>query len=43
MADCVAEMLGVEGYEQSDGLSSVKETLKNFWKEAFKNRLTGKA
>ena len=43
VADCVAEMLGVEGYEQSDGLSSVKETLKNFWKEAFKNRLTGKA
>jgi hypothetical protein len=42
MADCVAEMLGVEGYEQSNGLSSVKETLKNYLKLAFKERLKGK-
>ena len=42
MADYVAVILGVEGYEQSDGLSSVRETLEEYRKLAFKELLTGK-
>lgn len=42
MADYVAVMLGVEGYEQSDGLSSIRKTLEEYRKLAFKERLTGK-
>lgn len=42
MADYVAVMLGVEGYEQSDGLSSIRKALEEYRKLAFKERLTGK-